>query len=318
MEKNDLSERLRKAVGREVSHCIGRDGGKLSGDRVNLKKRYLGNGYSDDDERSERGLSTYVDRTVLETVEWAKPSLMRVFCNDEIIRFDPRSPEQEQAAADATLYVNQVVFGRSMFALVHDVLADGLYQRVGWCLAHCPARTERRMSQYKGLTQQEATALLSDPSIGQAEGDVLVERQQTPYGDLYDVTLHQDVKIREVRLDPIPSEHVLISSDARDVESARFVACWTVKTASDLLKEGYAKELIDDLPSMDDEDEMPETAAGREVNDDGTDSHDGSRGATREFRIYEAWLDFDINGDGIAEKVKVTYCGEDSACKILK
>ena len=34
----------------------------------------------------------------------------------------PRTPEQEQAAKDATLYVNQVVFGRRMFSLVHDVL----------------------------------------------------------------------------------------------------------------------------------------------------------------------------------------------------
>ncbi|MBO4311374.1 MAG: hypothetical protein J5828_00055, partial [Desulfovibrionaceae bacterium] len=102
MDKEGLKSRLRAAIARETEHCIGADGSRLSNERADLKRRYLGYGYKDDEERAERRFSTYVDRTVLETVEWAKPGLMRVFCGDEIIRFDPRSPEQEQAAQDAT------------------------------------------------------------------------------------------------------------------------------------------------------------------------------------------------------------------------
>lgn len=316
---DDKKDRVRRVIVREMEQCMGIDGSKLSSERTTLKKRYLGYGYSVDDDRESKGLSTYVDRTVMESVEWAKPGLMRVFCGDEIIRFEPRTPAQEQAAEDATLYVNQAVFGRNMFRLVHDVLADGLYQRVGWCIAHCPEREEQKVHQFSGLSEQEAIALLMDPALDmETPGAVEVEQYQTPQGVLYDITVHQTVKTRDIEIDPVPSENVVVSADARDVESARFIAYWEVKTASDLRKEGYPKAVIEELPPLDDEDMMPETEVGRNINDVNGDDRDGQSLATREYRVYEAWLDFDLNGDGIAEKVKATFCGDAEACRVLK
>lgn len=319
MKKDRTEDRLRRVIVREMEQCMGTGGSKLSVERETLKKKYLGYGYGVDSDRDARGLSVYVDRTVMETVEWAKPGLMRVFCGDEIIRFDPRTPAQEQAAEDATLYVNQVVFGRRMFSLVHDVLADGLYQRVGWCLAHCPEKEEQRVMQYAGLSEQQAMALLMDPSLDlDTEGAVEAVQYMTPQGMLYDLTVHQTVKTRDIRIDTIPSENVVLSGDAQDVEHARFVAHWEVRTASDLRKEGYSQAEIDELPALNQDDEMPETEVGRAVNDDNSADTDGQSRATREYRIYEAWFDFDLNGDGIAEKVKVTYCGDAESCRVLK
>ena len=316
--KTDVDEKLLKRIRREMLHSMGREGGQLSVDRTQLKRRYLGYGYEGDEERRERRFSTYVDRTVMETVEWALPGLMRVFSGDEIIRFEPRTPEQEQAAGDATMYVNQVVFGRSMFRIVHDVLKDGLYQRVGWCLAHCPKREEQRVREFTGLSQEEAAALLQDPSIDlDTEGAVRVQQYDTPYGPLFDLVVHQNVEVREVAVEPVPSENVVISDDATDVEHARFVAVWQLKTASDLRKEGYGEDVIDDLPPYNSADTMPEAAVGRRINSADTETYEGE-GSSREYKVYEGWLDFDVNGDGIAEKVKVTFCGEYEDCRILK
>ena len=308
-----LRDKVRKIIQQESTRCSGTDGGKLSLAREELKKRYLGYGYSNDEDREQNQLSTYVDRTVMETTEWAKPSLMRVFAGgDEIIRFDPRTPEQEQPAQDATLYVNQVVFGRNMFRLLHDVLTDGLYQRVGWCLAHCPQETSQEVRQYSGLSQQEAEALLTDPSVDLSSPDsVQAEQYDTPLGPMFDLTVRKKVKHHTIRLDPVPSENVIFSSDAADVEHARFIAHWEIKTASDLLKEGYGKATIDDLPPYDSKDEMPEHRVGEEVNAESSDDEDsGVADENRQYKIYEAWTDADINGDGIAEKIKVTYAGD--------
>ena len=311
-------ERLCRAIEREMDQCLGVEGSRLSQARATLKGRYLGHGYGVDGEREAKGLSTYVDRTVLEAVEWAKPGLMRVFCGDEIIRFEPRTPEQEQAARDATLYVNQVVFGRRMFSLVHDVLTDGLYQRVGWCLAHCPERREQRLMDYAGLSRQEALALLADPALDMAApGAVRVRQYDSPQGPLYDVSVRQTVLTRDIRIDPVPSENVVVSADAQDVERARFIAHWEIRTASDLRREGYAPELIEELPPHDDG-VMPETAVGRALNDATGDS--GSTWpdpSTRTYKIYEAWFDFDLDGDGLAEKLKVTFCGDGGSCRVL-
>ena len=206
-----------------------------------------------------------------------------------------------------------------MFSLVHDVLSDGLYQRVGWCLVHCPERKERQVRQYAGLSEQEAVALLTDASLDmETPGAVDVRRRVTPRGALYDVTVHGTVVTRDIRLDAVPSERVIVSADAQDVETARFIAHWQIKTAGDLRREGYPQAVIDELAPLDDEDMMPETKVGRNVNDENGDDGDGQSRATRRYRIYEAWFDFDLNGDGIAEKVKATCCGDAESCRVLR
>ena len=319
MREKDIETKIRKIVIREMDDCTGKEGSKLSDDRTKLKKKYLGYGYSVDDDRQSNGLSTYVDRSVMEAVEWAKPGLMRVFCNDEIIRFDPRSPQQEQAAQDATTYVNEVAFGRNMFSIVHNVLTDGLYQRVGWCLAHCPEKIENRVDQYTGLSEQEAQAVLMDPKIN-LDNEKSIEVEQYVGSDgqpAFDLTVHWQEKTRKIVIEPIPSEHVVISSDARDVESAKFIAYWSMKTASDLRKMGYTKDQIEELPTASDSDDMPEEVVTRNINDVHSGDYEGKSEATREYKVYEAWTDIDINDDGIAEKVKVTFVGDAESCKIL-
>lgn len=317
---SELKERIRKIIIRESASAVGTAGDKLSAERVKLKKRYLGYGYSVDEGREKRRLSTYVDRTVMETVEWAMPGLMRVFSGgDEIIRFEPRTPEQERSAADATLYVNNVVFGRSMFRLIHDTLKDGLLQRVGWCLAHAPREERQHMERFEGLSMEEARALIAE--VEAKGGSCEVEQYQdgnSPDGMACAVTVRTTTITHDVRLDPIPSENVVISSDAEDVEKARFIAHWEVRTASQLIQDGYKREVIEDLPVYSLDDDPDEKTVGQEVNSSSSSDGNEENTENKRYKIYEAWLDVDLNGDGIAEKAKVTYCGDGSDTKILK
>jgi len=310
------NQELISFINRESAACIGGEGSELAEAREALKRRYLGFGYSSDAERRERGLSTYVDRTVLETVEWAKPGIMALFSNADIIRFEPGTPAQQQAAEDATLYVNHAVFGPHMFELVHSVLTDALLQRVGWCLAHVVERRERRAARYAGLTRDEAVALVAAPGVDRSEGAVRLTRRDSEHGPLFDLSLHREELRRELRLDPVKADQVIISADAPSVERARFVAFWQRKTASDLRREGFPQELIDTLPEC------------RSFTGPGSGADAGSSlggmaglpqhgGALREFRVYEAWFDFDLDGDGIAEKLKAVYCAEGGRCVLL-
>ena len=305
-------EKLEQRIKKEQERCIGEDGGRLSSDRERLKLMYLGSGYEADEERAKLGLSTYVDRAVLEAVEWAKPGLMRVFAGGEIIRFEPKTPEQEQAAEDATLYVNQAVFGRNMFRLVHDCLADGLYQRAGWALAKAEKAAEDELRQFSGLTEEEATAVLA--ACPDPDAAVISMRTDPQLGTVYDLSLKVRTERTEIAIESVPPEHVIVSSDAESVEKARFIAMWDIRTRSDLLKDGYPAEVLDGLPRFGG-DEMPETIAGRSVNDEDAD---GGHEGRVEYQIYEAWLDYDLDGDGIAEKVHAVYAGGDGHCKVIK
>jgi len=325
-----MRNELRAHIVSALQDCMGAEGTPLSQARAALKRRYLGHGYEADAERRERGLSTYVDRTVMETIEWAKPCLMRIFSNTELLRFEPRSPGQEQAAEDASAYINHLIFNKNIFRLVHDVLTDGLYQRLGWCLVHAPLVRSRRMRRLSGLSREEVLALLCDPKLApDAPGapEVRVTRRRrddsissgnTSASPVYDVLIRRNVESREIRLDPVPSEQVLISGDAQDVEHARFIAFWQIRTASDLRKDGWPETLIASLPPFESGRVMPETEAGRAVNHtaggsalrEGRAPQFGAVPPGREFKIFEAWFDFDIDGDGVAEKVKAVFAGE--------
>lgn len=299
----NTDDKLTDFIMRESAACIGGEGSELYEVREGLRARYFGHGYAADAEREERGLSTYVDRTVLETVEWAKPGLLRVFGGNDIIRFEPRTPAQEKAAEEATLYVNHAVFGPRLFDLVHSVLTDGMLQRVGWCVAHYAPRRRSRLERFTGLSREEATALIAAPGVDRSPGALRVLRRDSAEGPLFDVTLRREEHSRELRIDPVPAGQVIVSADAPDVERARFIAHWEIKTASDLRREGWPQERIEALPQC------------HALREGGGSAP--REGALREYRIYEAWFDFDLDGDGVAEKLKAVYCAEGGQCVLL-
>jgi len=50
------------------------------------------------------GRSQFVDSTVQDTIEWIKPSLMRIFASgDEMVKFSPHGPEDVEMAEQAKL-----------------------------------------------------------------------------------------------------------------------------------------------------------------------------------------------------------------------
>lgn len=309
----DAVAKLQNVISQEMVSCIGAEGGELSTARTALKSAYLGLGYSTDEAQHKDGWSTYVDRSVMETVEWAKPALMRVFAsNDEIVRFEALKPGGEQAAKDATDYVNQVIFQQNAYRLVHDVLTDGLMQRIGWAKVYYEDREEEVAHEYEGLGQEEAIALLMDYPDAT---DVEIEEED---GEGFCLKFKCMKQIRGVRVDPIPSENVIIAQDARDIETCRFIAHWEHRMAGDLLNDGYTQAQIDELPKVEarDNPDYPEGQMQREVNaaDANTDTSDES---TQTVVVYEAWLYCDVNGDGKPERVKVVYGGDGATPIVL-
>ena len=79
------------------------------------------------------GRSQYVDSTVQDTIEWIKPSLMRVFASgDEMVRFSPHGPEDVQAAEQATDYVNYVFTKDNPgWEILYSWFHDALLQKNG-------------------------------------------------------------------------------------------------------------------------------------------------------------------------------------------
>ncbi len=102
-----MSDKERELISRiqgEITDSLGYDG-EISEQREKAQEYYYALPFGNEVE----GRSQYVDSTVQDTIEWIKPSLMRVFASgDEMVKFTPHGPEDVQAAEQATDYVNYV------------------------------------------------------------------------------------------------------------------------------------------------------------------------------------------------------------------
>lgn len=310
--KKIAAEELQKIIKREMEKAVGKANETLSTARTALKAAYLGESANPggDTKRRENGWSTYIDRSVMETIEWAKPSLLRVFSStDEIIRFEPRNPDQEQFAEDATDYINYVVFGQSAFQVVHDVICDSLYQRVGWLKVWWDKREIVTVNELEGLSEEEALAAVM--TAGDPKGvEVTAEKGSGPdEPTLYSLVIRAREDRSGIKIACLSSERVIWSEEALNIVEARFVAHWEEKSKAELIEEGYPRDLVMGLKN-DGADDYPEEQVQRALksNDQGDDG-DLSGPAAR-LRVYEAWLRVDTEKG--MERHKVVYVGRQS------
>ena len=97
-------EELVSRIRGEITDALGYSD-TISRQRETSMEYYYGRPFGNEVE----GRSQFVDSTVSDTVEWIKPSLMRVFASgDEMVKFSPHGPEDVPMAAQATDYVNYV------------------------------------------------------------------------------------------------------------------------------------------------------------------------------------------------------------------
>jgi len=97
-------EELVGRIQSEITDSLGY-GDELSKQRETAMEYYYGLPFGNEVD----GRSQFVDSTVQDTIEWIKPSLMRVFASgDDMVKFNPVGPEDVEMAKQATDYVNYV------------------------------------------------------------------------------------------------------------------------------------------------------------------------------------------------------------------
>ena len=99
MTESEIVSILKQKIDRGLNEA----GGEISENRLENYERYIGRGYG-----TERdGYSSVVTREAMETVEWALPSIMRVFTtSSSVVRYAPVGPEDEGEAQQQTDVAN--------------------------------------------------------------------------------------------------------------------------------------------------------------------------------------------------------------------
>ncbi len=102
---NLTEEELVSRIQGEITDSLGYLGDTNSHQREQAMQYYYGLPFGNE----VPGRSQFVDTTVADTIEWIKPSLMRIFASgDNMVTFEPHGPEDVAAAKQATDYVNYV------------------------------------------------------------------------------------------------------------------------------------------------------------------------------------------------------------------
>jgi hypothetical protein len=187
------TDELADIVRREMSTAIGAENGKLSNERLEAIKYYQGGEFADPPPGQNR--SRVVMLTVLETVEWVLPALLRIFtASDSVAELapirttmtPPPTPpgmpppmDPEEAARQATIYVDHIFnVDNPGFLILHDWFKDALLQKLGWIKRWWDETQIRETNTFTGLTEDEYAAKLrdlNDPNAS-AKVEILEER----------------------------------------------------------------------------------------------------------------------------------------------
>jgi len=259
------------------------------------------------------GRSKIVTGEVAEVVDGALPQLMRIFAgSDELGRFEPRMPGDEEFAKQATELTNYVFFSDNDGVIIlHNWMKDALLQKNGivkywWEDSEDPTKEE-----YKGLNAEELTLLFADGEmelISQETEEVGIDPMGMPILS-YNVVIKKKKEVGKVCVENVPPEEFLIAKRDKSIKNAKFVAHRTVKTRSDLIAMGYPQDKVDKMPAYNDLTYTPERVARYSAGEmpDETQSLDFTM---QEVELFECYIRTDFDGDGIAELRKVVYAGD--------
>lgn len=270
---------------------------------------------------SEDGRSSVVSRDVADVIDTMMPGLMRVFAGaDKVAVYAPARPGDEAFAAQATDYINHVWENDcNGYLVLLTWIMDALQVRNGVVKAYWDTTPEYETSDHTGLSAEQVTMLLSDPEVeilGGAERTEMLPSmlngQMVPT-PVYDLKLQHVVSNGRLVVDNVPPDDFGLSRGAKSIKTARCAWDRARLTRSDLIKAGYPRDIIDDLPAYD-----PGPRATADRDDDKRPSGTAAdQGATAEIEVTEAYILADCDGDGIAEMRKVVTAGGQGGREIL-
>ena len=303
-------EELISRINSEIADSIGYND-TVSDQREKAMEYYYGLPFGNEVD----GRSQYVDSSVMDTIEWIKPSLMRVFAaGDEMVTFEPVGPEDVEAAQQATDYVN-FIFTKDNpgWEILYTWFTDALLQKNGIVKCYWDEYEDWNREEYNGLDEQEFNVLLLNPGVEVLEHTAYSD----DYGAKHDVVITRKAYVGKVKVENVPPEEFLISREAKTIEDARFTCHRVLKTLSELRLMYPDKDLDPkDLGSGEDnylfQSDLArfdfDNSRGLPWGDGNIMSEDES---LRTYWLHESFMKIDYDGDGIAELRKVCSVGQE-------
>jgi hypothetical protein len=308
-DKSLSEEDLQAIITSEISSAVDFIDNTIGPERAKATKYYKGERFGNE----EDGRSQIVSHDVSDTVSAIMPSLMRIFFStDKVVEFVPKNADDVLRAEQATDYINHIFTQTNPgFSILHNCFKDSLVRKVGVIKYWWDEDVEVTTEHFSGLNPEALQFLSSDPLVEVTSQEIAVEMDEfgNPIGmPSIEATVTRRVDKGRVKVEAVPPEEFLIDRDAKTLEDATIVAHRTVLTVSDLVARGYDEEEI--LEHAGDTDVLnwsDELAARQETQSYGQATR--SDDAAKDVSYTESYVKADMDGDGIAELIKVCSIG---------
>jgi len=312
-------EELVTRIRGEITDSLGYLGDTISKQREKAMQYYYGLPFGNEVD----GRSQFVDTTVADTIEWIKPSLMRIFASgDNMVTFEPHGPEDVEAAKQATDYVNYVFQkDNNGWDILYSWFTDALLSKNGIVKVWWDETQEHNREEYSNLTDDELAVLLNDPLVEVIEHTAPGEEYEG-YGEEYSeghhLVIKRDLSKGRIVVEPVPPSEFLISREAKSIDDARFVCHRVIKTLSELREMYPEKNLeVEDMKGGgDDMATFSSERLERYMYDKSAKYWEGWAGdetygedGLRTYWLHESYLRTDYDGDGITELRRVCTVG---------
>lgn len=244
---------------------------ELSDQRAQAIKYYLGEPFGNEVE----GRSQVVSYDVQDTVESSLPQLIKIFTSgDQVVRFDPKGPEDEQAAQQETDYINHLVMEKNNgFEVMYCWFKDALISKNAYIKVYAEDEYSEEEETYEGLTDAQLQMLVQDDEVevvehsqypdqiameqlqqamqAQQQGQQVQLPQQQPM--LHDVKIKTAETKKCIKIKNVAPESIMVSVDTAGLRlnDSRFVQHRESCTIDELKAQGF--KVPDGVSSMEDD-----------------------------------------------------------------
>jgi hypothetical protein len=295
-------DELASHLAEHETRAIGYYEGEIASEQADALDRYYRRPYGDERD----GRSQAVDATVAITVDNALAAILKPFVSsDETVVFQPRQPEDEDQAEQATEYVNFVLHSDNCgFSILHDWFKDALLQKVGVVKAYWEDYSRPQAVRLENLDAVQLQQLLQTEKV--IDG---------PFGPdefgLYVLDIERIDRDGKICIENVPPEEYRISPQARPGRVPPYEAHITRKSRSELVEMGFDHESVMGLSKSSNSGIDDSRSQARYEDEDlGSQRLDQPGGAMNELVDFnDEFVQIDFDGDGITELRRVMRSG---------
>ena len=332
-KKIEFDLKLKSVLGNHIENALGYLGGNLSESRKKSLEYYLGDKLGTEID----GRSQVVSTDVSDTIESILPNLLRIFtASDKVVKCEPVTAEDVPMADQATAYLNHVFYKENNgFQLLYNFFKDALIEKNGFLKIYWDESESVEFETYQNLSLEDKEALEDtrdeiefieeeevEDEFSKAEFEKAIEQyetqgleipeMQTPDFILYNCKIKRTKKTGKIKVESVPPEEFLIDRNAKTIEEADFVSHKVLISRSDLIAMGYDEDEVNNLPaSSDDIYNTENTVRQGDIDEYLTDNY--AQGQNTKVSIYESYVKYDYDEDGIAELRKIVSAGDDGS-----